>query len=391
MTILRVNYIVSYKLNDLCNKYLYDTVNIEPYFYPNLNRSSAYQCDVSGFSIGAVANNGVGPFTYEIIGSSPAIPSINVGPQANPVFTIDNGVNYSLVRLRALDACGNATLGDASILPLADYKILVDSNCFQSTSTLSVDTIYNSTYAWFRKENYNSTDSIYLGGGYSVFVPFLSASDTGIFVCHIAVNNGCVKRTYVYNLTGLCYLILPVKFTSFTGKFVNEKTVLNWKTHDETDLKHYIVERKEGNNIYIEIGKVNSRANSPGAQQYNFIDPKPGPGKNYYRLKLVYRDNSVTYSEPVTLNKGSIANAIHCYPNPVISELAISFEVSGTHEYKVKLLNMLNQGVFESDFSTGNSSLMKIPKNKLIQKGIYILKVIDLKTHEEFSKKIIFL
>jgi hypothetical protein len=268
---------------------------------------------------------------------------------------------------------------------------LVDSNCFQSTSTLSVDTIYNSTYAWFRKENYNSTDSIYLGGGYTVFVPFLSASDTGTFICHIAVNNGCVKRTYVYNLTGLCYLILPVKFTSFTGKFINDKIALNWKTHDETDLKYYIIERKIGTNLYGEIGRVNSRGNSPGAQQYDFVDMKPGDGKANYRLKLVYRDNSITYSEPVTLSKSLSNIAIHCYPNPVTNELVIGFEVSGRHNYKVKLLNMVNQGVFESTFSTTNNGRMIIPRTKIIQKGIYILKVIDLNTQEEFAEKIIFL
>jgi hypothetical protein len=384
-------YIINYKLNDACNKYLYDTVTINPYYYPNLSRSSAYQCDVSGFSIGAVANNGVGPFTYEIIGSSPTSPSINAGPQLSPIFTIDNGVNYSLVRLRALDACGNATLGDASILPLADYKILVDSNCFQSTSTLSVDTIFNSTYSWYRKENYNSTDSTYLGSGYSVFVPFLSASDTGTFICHIAVNNGCVKRTYVYNLTGLCYLILPVKLTSFSGKFINDKAVLSWKTQNDVDLKYYTVERKGSNNAYAEIGKVNSRANSPGVQQYDFIDPKPGPGENHYRLKLVYRDNTTAYSDIITLGKRPVTMGVHCYPNPVENELNVIFEVPGRHQYKVTLLNMVNQGVFERDFSTVNNGLLQIPKNKLIQKGIYVLKVIDVNSHEEYSEKIIFL
>ena len=383
-------YIVSYKVNDACNRYLYDTVKIEPYYYPNLNRSSAYQCDVSGFSIGAVANNGVGPFSYEIIGSSPISPSILQSPQASPIFTIDNGVNYSLVRLRALDACGNATLGDASILPLADYKILVDSNCFQSTTTLSVDTIFNSTYSWFRKENYNSTDSTFIGSGYSVFIPFLSASDTGTFICHLAVNNGCVKRTYVYNLTGLCYMILPVNLSSFGGKLVSKQVRLKWNAANEADLKKYIIERSNNDNTYNEIGRINPKANSPTLQEYEFIDFKPGLGKNRYRLKLLYRDNSVSISNPITINKSNSSNEIQCYPNPVFNILTLNFNNALKCEYKVTLLNMLNQGVYETSFVAGSNGLLQIPRSKSIGKGIYILRIFNLISNEEFSEKIIF-
>jgi hypothetical protein len=385
------SYVVSYKLNDACNKYLYDTVVIDPYFYPNLNRSSAYQCDVSGFSVGAVASNGVGPFSYEIIGSTPALPSIIASPQASPIFSIDNGTNYSLIRLRALDACGNATLGDASILPLANYKIIADSNCFQSSSTLSVDTIYNSTYAWYKKDNYSSTDSTYLGAGYNVRIPFLSASDTGTYVCHVTVNTGCVKRSYVYNLTGLCYSILPVHFTSFAGKFINDHVMLDWNTGKNDDLRKYIVERRNSFNVFTEIGRVSPKPDSAGIIHYNFKDSLPAPGKNYYRLKLIYNDKSFTYSNTVMLVKNKKGSNIHCYPNPVSNLLMIDFEGLVNQDYKVILLNMLNQGVWESTFNTGNSNTMRIQRPQSVGKGIYVLKCINLKTNEEFSEKVIFL
>ena len=150
-------YILSYKANDACNIFYYDTVVLSPYQYPNLNRSSAYKCISNGFSIEAVVSDGVGPFKYEIIGSSPTAPSIVAGPQVSPFFSINNGVNYSLVRLRAIDACGNATLADASILPLANNGIVSSFNCFQIATTLRIDTVYNATYAWYKKNDLSST------------------------------------------------------------------------------------------------------------------------------------------------------------------------------------------------------------------------------------------
>ena len=143
-------YIIRYTEND-CNKYLYDTVVIKTYQFPNLDRSTAYQCDLNGFSVSAVASNGVAPFQYEIIGSTPSIPSIVTGTQSSPIFNINNGNTYSLIRLRAIDACGNATLGDASILPLANNGIMVSNNCFQNPTTLSVDSIFGATYTWYKK------------------------------------------------------------------------------------------------------------------------------------------------------------------------------------------------------------------------------------------------
>lgn len=384
-------YIVRYKLNDICNKYLYDTVTIAPYYYPNLSRSSAYQCDVSGFSIGAVASNGVGPFSYEIIGSTPSFPSINTTPQSSPVFSIDNGTNYSLIRLRVLDACGNATLGDASILPLANYKIDVDSNCFQSSSSLSVDTIFNSTYAWFKKENYNSVDSTYLGSGYKVYIPYLSANDTGTYVCHVIVNTGCVKRTYVYNLNGLCYMVLPVKMLSFSGKFINDKGVLNWKPGSEKDLQKYIIERKSNDGKYVEIGWVNPIVNSSGAPAYDFIDISPGTGKIFYRLKLLYQDHTFTYSKTIMLEKHKSKWTLQCYPNPVSDMLTINLVGASRHVYKITLLNMVGQGVWETTFILGSNNTLRVARSHSMAKGIYTLRCIDMNTNEEISEKVIVL
>ena len=382
-------YIVNYKLNDACNKYLYDTVVIKPYYYPNLNRSSAYQCDVSGFSVGAVASNGVGPFSYEIIGSTPSSPSINTAPQANPVFNIDNGNNYSLIRLRALDACGNATLGDASILPMANYRIDVDSNCFQSSSTLSVDTIFNATYAWYKKGVNN--DSTFLGSGYSVYIPFVGASDTGNYISYVTVNTGCVKRAYTYHLTGMCYKVLPVTITTFGGKFINGPVLLSWKTLNEEDLAYFVVERRNNNNAFMEIGRVASKGSGNGTSGYNFTDANPGTGTNFYRLKLVYNDYSFTHSNIINLNKSSGSPKIYCYPNPVSNSFTISFQNPARHQYRVTLLNMLNQAIWQSDFTPCNAYTLKITRPVSVSKGIYVLRCIDVNTNEEYSEKLIFL
>ncbi len=384
-------YVISYKLNDACNKYLYDTVVIKPYTFPNLNRSSAYQCDVSGFSVGAVVSNGVGPFSYQIIGSTPSSPSILSAPQSNPVFSVDNGTNYSLIRLRALDACGNATLADASILPLANYKIIADSNCFQSSSTLSVDTIYNATYSWYKKDNANSIDSTYLGAGYSVFVPYVSANDTGTYICHVIVNTGCVKRTYKYNLTGLCYSYLPTLVQSFYGKFVDNYVLLNWKASQEVGLKTYVIERKNpGNDLFIELGRMSPNKNGGGINQYEFKDVMPLKGNNIYRLRMINDNGTDHYSNTILLSKTVGETKIIVYPNPVNDKFTVSVEQSRGHNYKVSLYNLVNQVISEIFINGDNSPITQITRKPSMPNGVYILKCVDLETNQVYIQRLLF-
>ncbi len=382
-------YIISYKANDPCNIFLHDTVTIQPYQFPNLDHSSAYQCDVNGFSVGAVVSNGVGPFTYSIIGSNPSVPSIIAGPQASPIFNINNGTTYSLIRLRALDACGNATLGDASVLPLSDDEIISSSNCLLNPTTLSVDSIYNSTYAWYKKTNASDTDSTFIGAASSVFIPDLLPTDTGVYICHIEVNSGCVKRTYYFNLNGQCYIVLPVSLTEFGGKFIDDKILLNWKTTNEHNVKNYVIERRNSYNTFTEIGKTNATGNSLRDQLYDFIDAKPDVGKNYYRLKIVYDDNTFSYSNIIILTNNQTKTSIHIYPNPVTDIINIDFRNSQNHVYKISLVNTISQLMKEATFTSGFSNTLQISRTKAMSPGMYIVRIVDVTSNEEFLQRII--
>ncbi|MBS1736675.1 MAG: T9SS type A sorting domain-containing protein [Bacteroidetes bacterium] len=378
-------YIFSYKANDGCNVVLYDTVTVFPYQYPNLSRSSAYQCDVNGFSVGAVVTNGVGPFTYEIIGSTPSTPSIIAGPQSSPIFNINNGFNYSLIRLRALDACGNATLGDASILPLALNGIKVSLNCFEHPALLTVDSIFNSTYSWYRKKSLNATDSTFLGNGYSYFVPSVQVSDTAWYVCHLSVNSGCISRTYYFHLTGDCFPVLPVMLVEFTGQVFSNENELSWTITNTEELSKIILERKSGNQFNA-IASFNTRPEKNETYKYldkNYVD------QSLYRLKLVRNNQTILYSNIVFLKRNS-PSMVSIYPNPVDEEINVDFNKPNDHLYKITLLNVTNQVIAQYQFKNSTGANFKIHRTKNMTAGFYLLRFEDQYTSELFTQKIIF-
>jgi Secretion system C-terminal sorting domain len=378
-------YIIRYK-EDNCDKNLYDTVTINGYTFPNLNQTSAYQCDVNGFSVGAVATGGVAPFTYEIIGSTPSFPSITTTPQQSAIFSINNGTSYSLIRLRAIDACGNGTLNDASILPLANTTITSSLNCFSGPTTLTVDSIFNAVYVWYKKENSYSTDSVIVGTGSSYYIPDLSPLDTGIYICTMNLNNGCINRINYIHVNGSCGLVLPTILKDFTGKLDVDVINLQFNTSQETQLDKFIIQ-KLMNNAFVEIGNINAKGNSIITTNYNFKDNKLLPNANIYRLKMVHKNGSFSYSNIIEIKQLNDQN-ITIFPNPVSNIVHINFEKHTTKNIQIELINNIGEVIYSKNYT---SILDKIDINRNVnwKPGVYILKVKIEKTDQYYIQKII--
>ncbi len=384
-------YILRYRVNNNCGSTRYDTLTINPYRYPSLDRSSAYQCDSSGFNVSAVVSQGVPPFTYEIIGSTPSAPSIVRPPQPDPLFYINNGSNYSLVRLRVLDACGNASLKDASILPLADNGIMASYNCFQLGTTLRIDSFYNSTYSWYKKTSLNAPDSIYLGSASSYSIPSLMPADTGWYIAHVVVNNGCITRRYLYNLNGSCTNYLPVVLNSFTGKYNGAYVGLTWKMSSDEGLRNIMIERQGADQVFDHIGTVRPTTINAVLQTYTFTDRQPLPGQNQYRLKFIYSNGSVSYSDVIKVSEKRAVSGIRVYPNPADRFLQVEFSGSPAHLYRVKILNMSGQVLRETGFTPRQAlDRIQVDRTAPMPDGIYMVSVQDTETGETTTEKVIF-
>lgn len=381
-------YIVS-SMESICNTLIYDTVTIRSYVFPNLNNNSAYQCDIGGFSVNSLASNGVGPYTYEIIGSTPSVPVIVSSAQTSTLFNINNGTSYSLVRLRALDACGNATLGDASILPLAINGIYSSNNCMWYPSSLSVDALYNATYNWYKKDSLSGRDSVYLGDTPDFNIPTVTPADTGTYICYLKVNQGCINRQYNFRLTGSCYSILPVTLNEFKGRQENDKNVLTWSVSAEEGLEKYILERRSRNSSFEIINKVAAR-NATGVQQYQWQDLQPFAGDNFYRLKMLSRDGSIQYSNTILLQNKLLSFQHSIYPNPVKNQMMISLRNNGTKMYHVSLYNMMNQLSWQKTVKGTGNVLFQFDRPSSLPPGMYMIRIIA-DNDEQVTEKLIFL
>jgi hypothetical protein len=379
-------YIVGYTITS-CSKTVYDTVTVLPYQYPDLKNSAAYQCDNNNFSVSAAAGGGVTPFHYEIIGSNPSGPSIVTPVQTSSVFDIVANAAYSLVRMRAIDACGNGTLNDVSVLPLGQLTVRVNNvDCYSNNLTLLVDTVPNATYTWYLKKTLAATDSTLVTTNQNYNIPYLLPTDTGYYVCKTSVNNGCLQRLSYFNLKGDCSILLPVKITSFSGRLSGNDALLNWSVAQQDGVKEYQVERSVGTGSFDHVGSVTA-TNDPAKADYNFTDHNVPGGKLKYRLKVIQANGTHIYSKTIELVHDGVF--ITAGPNPVKQEVSVSINAKTNGIFTIRMFSLSGKVVHQQTTQSVRSGVFRIQRNGL-PSGIYLLKVSNTESGGEFLQKLVF-
>lgn len=118
----------------------------------------------------------------------------------------------------------------------------------------------------------------------------------------------------------------PLNMVSFDGAYNGTQTNIYWTTVNEVNTQEFQVERSNNGREYQSIGKV--AAEGSFSTKYSFVDTKPLEGANYYRLKIIDKDGSFSYSKVIVINTKPSA-AISVYPNPAGETLTLNHTRAG--------------------------------------------------------------
>jgi len=123
-------------------------------------------------------------------------------------------------------------------------------------------------------------------------------------------------------------LVLPVRLLTFTGSLQNDNSVLlTWKTENEINTSHFIVERSIDGSNFNNIGRVAANGNSNIMLDYALTDNDAVNQQSlvlYYRLRMVDIDGKFTYSSIITIKLSDITTSASVFPNPAKNETTIS-------------------------------------------------------------------
>ncbi len=116
---------------------------------------------------------------------------------------------------------------------------------------------------------------------------------------------------------------LPLKLLSFDGRIEGKIVRLHWTTASEVNTDYFMMERSTDAVNYISIGKIKASAKPGSNWQYSFADESVGNKICYYRLRMIDKDGSFTYS-PVCKVSWQDNLKIAVYPNPAKGYLFIN-------------------------------------------------------------------
>lgn len=237
---------------------------------------------------------------------------INITNDSDGTETIDGlepGTSYIV---RVTDACGNSTPVQISIGVLdALTTESTEGPCSESPYTLSVPDMVDATYAWTK-------DGVFISSERAIYFPNYSVSDDGFYECTVIVG-GCVTRKVAVTLID-CKL--PVTLVSFTATDAENVNRLSWTTTEEANSSHFEIQRSLDAKTWSRIGSTPSKGESTGIVNYGFEDRKPLALLNYYRLKMVDRDSTFSYSRIVRVGESGHTD-VNVYPNPVTNRLFV--------------------------------------------------------------------
>ena len=116
---------------------------------------------------------------------------------------------------------------------------------------------------------------------------------------------------------------LPVELSRFNAELRLRQTHLAWSTASETNNSHFLIERGADGRVFTEIGRVAGAGTVRETREYTFIDERPLPGANYYRLRQVDFDGQFSFSPVRRVAVGQAAGALSLFPSPADDFLQI--------------------------------------------------------------------
>ena len=154
------------------------------------------------------------------------------------------------------------------------------------------------------------------------------------------VQNGTARVDH-YTLTVYTEVQLPIELLDFRAAQVGEAVRLDWVTATEHNNDHWMVQRSRDGLLFQDVERVEGAINSNTARFYSLMDVHPWSGQNYYRLKQVDTDGSVSFSPIVVVDVQH--EHLVVFPNPTDGNITV-FDVSldqdevGVYDSEMRLI-----------------------------------------------------
>lgn len=165
---------------------------------------------------------------------------------------------------------------------------------------------------------------------------------------------------------------LPVVLDQFKGASVDCDVDLEWSASQEDNFSHYVLEASKDGRRFAAVTEI--APNARGAYQHRVSN---AAGTNYYRLQLVDRDGTSSYSEVITTSNDCGKMAIRSlFPNPTSAggTLTVQFDRPLAGDMMLRVYSADGRQLSEQAIGAGSTNPQV--DIRTLPAGTYFLRVV---------------
>lgn len=191
--------------------------------------------------------------------------------------------------------------------------------------------------------------------------------------------NSMVSATFINGFSGFGFGhintgTLPVTLLSFSAADKGKTALLNWKVTNEINIQVYELQRSADGISFSRLGIITATA-ATGLKEYNFTDPLPLAGWNYYRLVMIDRDGHKNYSNIERLYFAE-GNRFTIAPNPFNDKISLVSLAPAMEGIQVRLCDITGKTLFWQNYASVTTGQQVNIDTRQLAPGIYMLKVV---------------
>lgn len=303
------------------------------------------------------------------------------------VFIQANNIIGNNRKISANGRVGGASLGDGASGGGAGGTIIIDAGNFTGPMTIEA----NGGQGGTSNDGGNVGRCYGAGGGGGGGIIYFTGTTPAVTVntnagaagpeigreasCNpvipaVAGNAGQVVQNYDFIssnvlMSSYCGMLLPVELVWFRVSLSNEMTVIKWKVAESGSAERFIIERKKEDGNWTMIEEVPALESM---SHYQVTDAGMKQGNNFYRLKMIGKNNEASYSPVQKVYVPASPETIRIYPNPASNKIHIQGLPANT---ELAVCDGTGKIIFKQQIHTSAVQQVDLAH---VSPGVYILK-----------------
>lgn len=169
-----------------------------------------------------------------------------------------------------------------------------------------------------------------------------------------------------------CGVVLPVKFVSVNASIdENQSGQVTWQIAQQINIHHFEVEKSVDGQNFTYLSTLLPTANST---HYVYHDKSLQSGINYYRIKVINTDGSISFSKITSVVLKGNTSVVRVFPNPVTDKVFVwvpnQFGIQ-----KIVVTDVLGKQIIQK--LVRNSVNIQDIETSHLSKGVYNLQIFD--------------